>query len=178
MRLIITGNPGSGKTTFCLKLVDYFSSKGLKAGGMVTKEFRDSNGNRLGFEVKNIITNEEGILAKKGFASEKKVGEYGVNLKDLERIGVGAIDFAIKSCDLIVIDEIGHMECYSELFRNKYREAFDSGKHVIATVHHRFAPAFSQGEWRKKIDYILDISKQDSNRCFELVQVMFGKIRK
>ncbi len=177
MRIIITSQPKAGKTGFLLKLADYFSKKGLSVGGMVTKAVLDEKGNRIGFEILNTITGETGVLATKGGAGVPHEG-YSVNIQDLERVGIPAIEQAIKSCDIVLIDEIGPMELKSEAFRAKYREAFESGKHVIATAYHTCAPSFQQGEWKRKIDYVLNLSAQPADRCMELVQNMFGKIKK
>lgn len=177
MRIIITGQPKAGKTEFLLRLADYFSKKGLSVGGMVTNAVLDDKGNRIGFEILNTMTGEIGVLATKGGAGVPHEG-YSVNVQDLENIGIPAIEQAVKSCDVVLIDEIGPMELKSEAFRRKYHEAFESGKHVIATAYHTYAPSFQQGEWKRKVDYVLNVSAQSSDLCLELMQNMFKNVKK
>jgi len=177
MRIIITGQPKAGKTEFLLRLADHFSKKGLSVGGMVTKAVLDEHRNRIGFEVLNTMTGESGVLASKSVGAVIHEG-YSVNLADLEKIGIPAIEQAIKSCDIVLIDEIGPMEMKSEAFRRKYHEAFDSGKHVIATAYHTYAPSFQQGEWKRRIDYVLNFSAQSSDLCLQLMQNMFKNVKK
>ena len=47
------------------------------------------------------------------------MGRYGVNINDLENIGARSLEQALKNDDLIIIDEIGKMEVFSEEFKEK-----------------------------------------------------------
>jgi nucleoside-triphosphatase len=50
-------------------------------------------------------------------------------------VGEKAIIDAVKTCDLVVIDEVGPMELHSEGFAAAVAKAFNSDKHVMATIH-------------------------------------------
>ncbi|RLF00094.1 MAG: NTPase, partial [Thermoprotei archaeon] len=52
-------------------------------------------------------------------------------------VGVAAIRRAVEEADVVVIDEIGPMELYSEEFKAAVAEALDSPKPVVATIHVR-----------------------------------------
>ncbi len=131
----LTGLPGSGKTTAILKVVDRLKDLGIRVGGMYTQEIRE-HGRRIGFAVKR-IGGGEGILAHVNLGSGPRLGRYGVNLKDLEEVGVAAILEAMESMDVVVVDEVGPMELYSERFRHAVEKLLYSGKHTILTVHYR-----------------------------------------
>ncbi len=90
---------------------------------------------RKGFKLRDIRSFEEGVLAHVDQKSGPRVGKYRVNLDDLNSVGVGAIHNALKDCDLVIIDEIGPMELYSEDFVAAVKGAFSSKKDVIATIH-------------------------------------------
>jgi nucleoside-triphosphatase len=81
-------------------------------------------------------------LAQKGFSSPYRVGSYGVNIFDLEKIGVSSIEIGLVTGKVIIIDEIGKMELFSEKFKNVLFKALDSPQKVLATImerSHRFA---------------------------------------
>jgi len=55
----VTGQPGIGKTTIVIKVVDMLRMKGFKVGGMMTREVREE-GRRVGFEVMDIASGRTG----------------------------------------------------------------------------------------------------------------------
>jgi nucleoside-triphosphatase len=63
-----------------------------------------------------------------------RVSRYGVNLRDLEEVGVAALRRAITEADLVVVDEIGKMELFSQGFRQAVAEAIEGDKPVLGTV--------------------------------------------
>ncbi|MDI6840542.1 MAG: NTPase [bacterium] len=130
--ILLTGGPGSGKTTLILKTIKKVP---FKAYGFYTREIRE-NGERVGFELCT-LNGKKGILAHKNIKSNLRVGRYGVNLKDLDEIGVKAIEDGIKNNGLIVIDEIGKMELFSDIFKSTVFRALDSGSKVLATIIER-----------------------------------------
>ncbi len=131
MKILITGKPGCGKTTLLARVAQ---ALGRKAGGMITREIRE-RGRRVGFYVENLITKESATFAHAGFPKAKRVGRYGVDTAALERVGVRAIQQALRECELVLIDEIGPMELYSDAFIRAVERAFSSPKHVLASIH-------------------------------------------
>jgi len=103
-------------------------------GGCVTSEKRVS-GQRVGFRIRDLLTDDEGELASLTNRLGPRVGRYRVNLNDLSAIGVRALARAAREADLIVIDEIGPMELTSPDFRRSLRVCIDSGKPILAVVH-------------------------------------------
>lgn len=57
-------------------------------------------------------------------------------------MGVEAILNACRESDLVIIDEVGPMELYSEAFRKAVLEALNSGKTVLGTIHYRASSPF------------------------------------
>jgi len=134
MKILITGRPGIGKTTVVKRLIELCRNMGLKVGGMISYEVREHS-RRVGFKILDIASNKEGILAWVGLPGSLRVGKYTVNIKDLNEIGVNAIRRAIEEDDIVVIDEIGPMELFSDYFKKIVEKAFNSKKIVIATIH-------------------------------------------
>ncbi|MCX8204612.1 MAG: NTPase [Candidatus Nezhaarchaeota archaeon] len=134
LALFVTGPPGSGKTTLVMKAAEELRRRGLRVGGMVSREIR-RGGVRWGFEIVDLGTGRTGILASVDQPSGPSVGKYRVNLSDLESVGVESICRAIEACDVVVIDEVGPMELFSERFKQAVREALRSRKLVLGTIH-------------------------------------------
>lgn len=128
--ILITGNPGVGKTTLIKSLIAKFS---ISAGGFYTSEIRDENGKRWGFKIISLDGKEE-IMASVEIISNHKVSKYGVNAEAIDSVGIKAIRDAMINKDLIVIDEIGRMEMASKKFRDIVMETLDSKKLVLGTI--------------------------------------------
>jgi nucleoside-triphosphatase len=127
-RILLTGLPGCGKTTVVRKVADLL--RGL-ASGFYTEEIRDAEGRRVGFQVTS-LEGERGELARKGEGSGPRVGSYRVNVEDFERIALPSLDAAGRR--VLLVDEIGKMECFSEAFVRRVRKAFESDVSILATV--------------------------------------------
>jgi nucleoside-triphosphatase len=129
IRIAITGAPGSGKSTVCRNVMRHLT---CTYGGMTSADIREK-GERMGFEIMDIATGRQGILAHKQ-GSGTRVGNYHVNLADLNNIGVTAIRNAMSS-ELIVIDEIAPMEFKSPEFISAVEETLDSEKNLLVVLH-------------------------------------------
>ncbi len=127
--ILITGVPGVGKTTLIRKLADSLSS--LSPVGFYTEEIRRGDV-REGFALVSLDGSRQ-PLAHVRIAGVHKVGKYGVDVKGFEAF-LERLDFFNPANKLIVIDEIGKMECLSVKFKELLREIFDSEKTVLATI--------------------------------------------
>ena len=134
--VFFTGRPGIGKTTAVLRVVEKLREAGLRVGGMVSREMR-VGGKRVGFEIIDLSTGRRGTLAHVNQPQGPRVGKYRVCLEDLDEVGVGSIRRAIDEADVVVIDEVGPMELFSQRFKEVVREAVGCGKHVVGTIHQR-----------------------------------------
>jgi nucleoside-triphosphatase len=159
--VLITGQPGCGKTTLLMELVKELN---LDAGGFYTKEIREK-GIRRGFKIIT-LDRKEGILAHQNFKSPYRVSKYGVNIKDLEEIGVKSILKGLKENKIIVIDEIGKAEILSEKFRKTVLVALNSEKKVLGTIKFTYDPFTDK------------IKKRSDTKIFYLTRENREKVKK
>ncbi len=170
--VLITGRPGVGKSTLVSRLIDRARTLGMRVGGLSTPEIR-VGGRRIGFKLVDIATGEEGILAKIGIRGPM-VSKYGVNLEDLRSVGVNAIKRAIDEADLIVIDEIGKMELFSNEFKRAVIMALDSEKPVIATVGKFLRDSFIKEILGRNDIKLFEITTSNRNAVFqEISRILF-----
>ncbi len=142
-RIFITGLPGSGKSSLVGEIVKELK---IKAGGIATPEIR-VKGTRKGFKIIDLETGREGVLASTDIKGKPRLGKYGVNIKDIDEIGIKAIENALENprIKLLVIDELGAMEMLSKNFEIAVEKALDSKKNLLIVLHRRFV-----GRYRDK----------------------------
>lgn len=126
--ILLTGQPGVGKTTVIRQVVGQL--EGWRVCGFVTQELRCS-GRRTGFRVV-ALDGREGRLAEVGLDSPHRVGRYGVDLESFERVALPAL--APQEAELVVIDELGRMECFSAAFQQAATRALEGPVPVLGTV--------------------------------------------
>jgi nucleoside-triphosphatase len=117
---LLTGKPGTGKTSLIKQVIS-----GMKGepGGFYTEEIR-SQGVRQGFSLVT-LDGREVVLAHVNIRSPYRVSKYGVDIDSFDRVGVSALHLATQQSDLVIIDEIGKMELFSDDF---------SGKRILGTI--------------------------------------------
>jgi len=126
--ILVTGPPGCGKSTVIEKVVSRMEEP---VGGFFTREIQEK-GRRVGFSI-TTLDGREGVLAHQNIRSQFRVGKYCVNIKDIDSIAVPAMAPTQKD-KIIVIDEIGKMECFSVLFKKTLIQVLDSPNCVIGSV--------------------------------------------
>jgi nucleoside-triphosphatase len=128
-KILITGTPGSGKTTLFKRLVQDLSH--FNPRGFYTSEIR-KGGTRTGFRLKS-LDGRHGILAHTEFRTGYRVGKYRVDLEGFEAF-LGPYLLFDPSTGLVMIDEIGKMECLSAVFQKWIRQVFESPNPIVATI--------------------------------------------
>jgi nucleoside-triphosphatase len=136
----IMGDPGCGKTTLLKELIAKLKARRLKVGGFVSPEERH-HGTRTAFHVRSIESGRIGLLADM-HADGPKVSKYHVGIHSFEDIALSSLESA-ERCDVVVIDEIGPMECKSQRFIDRLDEIIDSDVPLIATLHESFKAQYA-----------------------------------
>jgi len=166
--ILVTGPPGCGKSTLIEKVINRMEKP---VNGFFTREIKES-GRRVGFSI-NTVDGREGILAHQNIRSQLRVGKYGVNIEDIDSIAVSAMIPAHRE-QVIVIDEIGKMECFSDLFKKTLIQVLDSPNCVIGSIALKGGP-FIQGIKNRDDVTVSSVTPETRD---SLVEEILGSISK
>jgi nucleoside-triphosphatase len=126
--ILVTGPPRSGKSTLIETVVQKIKKP---ATGFFTRELRE-RGKRVGFLI-DTLDGKTGLLAHQDIKSKYRVGKYGVNLEDLDQIAVPSM-LSSKIDQIVVVDEIGKMECFSLFFKETLLRVLSSENQLIGSI--------------------------------------------
>lgn len=155
---LITGPPRSGKTTVIQNVVDRLDRKGYQASGIYCPEIR-SDGDRVGFEIMDVMTGESQVLAHVDYDEGPQVGKYRVNVAHVDSVCATAFQRAYDDADLLIVDEIAPMEVYSDEFRRQVRRGLDGDLPLIAAIHYHATEGF-----------IGEVKDRDDTETFEITE--------
>jgi len=151
VNLLLTGRPGIGKTTAIMRTLELL--EGYAVTGFYTRELRGRRG-RLGFEAVTLNGRRQ-TLAHVEFRGRHRVSRYGVDVAGFETEIVPAIDPLLHpDADLIVVDEIGKMECFSARFQEAVLRALGGEVPVLGTVGLGGHPFIRQVRARDDVEMI------------------------
>ncbi|MBW1675513.1 MAG: AAA family ATPase [Deltaproteobacteria bacterium] len=126
--IFLTGPPRCGKSTLIEKIARRIKRP---ATGFFTREMREK-GRRTGFSI-TTLDGKKGVLAHRNIKSRFKVGKYGVSLHDIEHIAVPSMTPS-EPDEVVVVDEVGKMECFSSLFRQTLVKVLDAHHPLIGSI--------------------------------------------
>jgi len=166
--ILLTGRPGVGKSTLIARVLTHAD---VCARGFYTRELRTPAG-REGFEAIT-LDGRRVILAHIDLKGPHRVGKYGVAVSRFETEVVPAIQTAYgEPGELIVIDEIGRMECFSALFRQTVQEALESTARVLGAVGLQNDPFLRTVRERRDVS-LIEVRRDNRDVLFErLLRIM------
>jgi nucleoside-triphosphatase len=112
------------------RLAELLRDAGVPLSGFLTREMRE-DGRRVGFEIET-FAGERGLLAHVDIKGGPRVGRYGVDLEEFERVALPSLK---HPGGVVLIDELGKMELASERFREEVLALFERDLPLVATVH-------------------------------------------
>jgi nucleoside-triphosphatase THEP1 len=164
--IFLTGAPSSGKTTVIKKVI---ASLPYPANGFYTEEER-VGGSRVGFRM-HTLDGKTGYLAHQEIQSEYHIRRYGVSIDNIEALAAPSIT-PVKG-QVIVLDEIGKMECFSRIFMEAAQKALDSPNIVVGTITFGGSDFILQVKEREDIE-ILEVTLENRDL---LPQVILEKVK-
>jgi nucleoside-triphosphatase len=156
--LLITGLPGSGKTTLIQKLAHELQEYG--PSGFYTEEIR-THGTREGFRLTSLDRTKTGTLAHVDIR-EHRVGKYGVDLLGFEQF-LESLHLLESLQRLGILDEIGKMECLSAKFRELVTALLNAPSPVIATISKKAGGFIDEVKHRPDV-HLYEITERNRDR--------------
>jgi nucleoside-triphosphatase len=164
---LVTGEPGIGKTTLIRQVV---STMRFRAAGFYTEDLR-SGGVREGFRIVT-LDGDMALLAASGHPGPVMVSKYGVDVQELERVGVAAVRRAMERGHVIVADEIGRMQLFSREFRHCMFEAVKTGHPLLGTVMQGKNPYADRIKQHRNVE-LLTLTADNRNQILNLLRERF-----
>lgn len=155
--VIITGDLGAGKSTYLEKLVSLVvKDTDLKFRGFIAKGIGESP-LRNGYSLSLIPGGGEMPLCKRIGACGLPNKSFEFNDEVIKNVTAELI--SIKHDEILVIDEVGRMELYGEVWANLIEHHLQKTKNVlIFTVRHENL-MHVVGRWNLNDAYVFDIKK-------------------
>jgi nucleoside-triphosphatase THEP1 len=166
--ILFTGRPGCGKSTLIERIVRRLETPKT---GFFTREIREK-GRRTGFSI-DTLDGQKGVLAHRDIRGPYKVGAYGVDLEEFERIAVPSMKPQGKGT-VVVVDEIGKMECFSSLFREALLEVLASENRLLGSIAARGSDFIRGIKNRKDVD-LLRVTEKNRDALVDKVLGTFSQ---
>ena len=163
--IALTGAPGVGKTTAVMRVAGDLKERGVKVGGIVSRELRINN-MRVGFEFIDLTTNDRNVLASIT-GNGPKVGKYFVNIAGC-RFAAERLTNAVRNSDVIICDEIGPMELKSKEFIDSVKNLLEVDKKVIVVVHQKLQHHLID-EFRNKSSLLIGLDFENREKVNEIL---------
>ena len=156
MKLLLTGDPHSGKSTLLSKIISHIEKK----QGFITQEVL-KNGERVGFELVSSL-NMRVKFATVESSSEVRVSRYGLDIETLDNFLQDLP--AINRDSLLYIDEIGQMQLHSEIFRSLVKDYLEAPNYFIGTISKVYKDEFIKAIVDNNEVEIIKITPQNRNQ--------------
>ena len=167
--VLITGKPGSGKTTLVQLLSEAWGHQ--RCCGFYTLEKREG-GTRTGF-MWQTFDGQSGVLADLQ-SGQPRVGKYRVHLESFERM-LPELQKIPETCALL-IDEVGKMECLSEKFRALLPVWEKTEMLRIFTVP-KFGTPFIEAFKSRNREHVLELTTFNRKKIFDDLVTAFKEKR-
>ncbi|MDL1898623.1 AAA family ATPase [Anaerolineae bacterium CFX7] len=173
LAILLTGAPGVGKSTVIQRVIENLPER---PGGFFTREVR-RNGERVGFEIVT-LDGETAMLAMTDahtvIAREKRLGQYRVNLEVIDSVAVPALHRAQARSALVIVDEIGPMEIFSNAFCDAVQQLLDDTHcAVLGTIVARPYHFANDVKKHPRVE-LVRVTRENRD---ELVQVLDARLR-
>jgi nucleoside-triphosphatase len=175
VKIGITGLPESGKTFTLLKVIEMLANENTTIGGMITQPIIKKDV-KTGLEILDWMTKKKAALAKIDPEAEAPEDQFIVDITALETLGVQAITRASEEADIIVIDEVGRLEVECEAFVAAVKDALETDKPLILTLHKKSRNPLLQDIRRRDDVRILEVTPINRNLLpYKIMRLMSGE---
>jgi len=166
VRLLVVGEPGSGKTSWCREYIDERRKCGSSIGGILCPAI-EKQGQRIGSNALDLLTGLQVPFARLSRLRRSKgsevVGDYTISRRGI-LFGCATIEKAVKNkCDLVVIDEVGPLELSGKGLMPAVELALASAMHLLLVVRSSLKEALQRRFPEYEFVVIADLTQSPSN---------------
>jgi len=154
-RILLTGKPGSGKTTVLARVAEILAGHDHELGGFYTEEIRES-GRRSGFRLVS-FDGAERVMSHVDFPKERRVSRYGVDVEAIDEFVRRTLE-GDRLPDVWLVDEIGKMECLSDRFVRGVRRLLEGDVPALITVALRGGGFIAEVKRREDVE-LLEVTR-------------------
>lgn len=172
--IIISGDKGSGKSTFLLEVLSLLRNDGVVVKGFAAvHEFETDS-----YLINNVSTNEEALILRRVGGYEKRPYHFKIFEEGVEKGSDWIEDILEQSPSIAVIDEIGGYELDGKLWSNEFTRLVESDIPLIFTVSTKHLEQVIK-KWNIDASIIFDSDDfGDPNKAFEKVKKWIQLTRK
>ena len=144
MNLIVTGQVQSGKTTWCTNYSQWLKGQKFIVGGVLCPEAKN-NDIKIGYDVMDAQTGRSVMFGR--FASEadfagEPIGKYLISYEGLEFVERRIQEALENRCDMVFLDEVGHLELGGKGVIESVRTACQKASNTTIVVRRQLLTAF------------------------------------
>ena len=166
MRIVITGDLHSGKSTIVNKIRKKYSHRVI--GGFLTCPVI-KNKQKKGYCIKSIEGDRE-IFAHVDFDKQITFGSMGIKLAVFNHFAVDILKQSLMA-DLIIIDELGIMEKGAVRFVEQMGDIFRKAKNIIVVIQKRVINFWIPRIGKKNIDVEYLVTPENRDIILESVSI-------
>lgn len=183
MLILLTGEPGVGKSTVLLRLVNILRGEGISVGGVIAKEVRDeaSGRRRVGFEFVDVISGSRARLASIGIDGPR-MGRYAVDLDGCRDAATMLLRAMAMDCRVVVFDEIGPMELRSAHLIDALGQLLGmvDRRDVVVVIHKRLKH-WMISRYRERASMLVEVKMENRDSLpttlADTIKDKWGRIR-
>lgn len=161
MKILLTGEPGCGKTTLLQEFLEAVTNK----QGFVAREVR-SEGSRVGFKLVS-SSGQTALLASVASTSKLRVSKYGVELEALD--GFLSKLPVVESYNLLYVDEIGQMQLFSDNFKMLIMSYLNEPNMYMGTITGIYGDEFTKQILAREDIILLKINLDNREQVREVL---------
>jgi nucleoside-triphosphatase len=172
MVTLIEARPAAGKTTALRRLGELLRARDVVLAGFITEEIRE-RGKRVGFSIET-FGGEHGTLAHVDHPGPPRVGKYGVDLGEFERLVLPALQVPANAT---LIDELGKMELASDAFSEAVADLVERETPLVATVQAARHPFTDRLKRRPDVN-VIRLTRENRDELPRLVAKRLARTRR
>lgn len=171
MKILLTAPPRTGKSTIIEKFIQQYEGKKV---GILAKEIRNSNGERVGFKSVDLEGNERTFMHVDKIDSNVVIGnKYKVDVNAVDDFVVSEIAQTVEPDTVIIVDEIGRAQSVSSKFLHAVEDLLNSDKNMLCTILH------DDEEWARKYkehpeSIILEVTEQNRDMMPKILVAIYS----